>query len=301
MKSLLVTGASGFLGWNLCVSAAGKWATVGTGFRRPADLPGGTFVRIDLADFEALHALFRDFPPDAVIHAAAIPDAEYCEARPEASHRINVEVPVELATLCAERRIPYLFTSSDLVFDGLNPPYREEDPVSPISRYGRQKCMAESGILEVYPDAGVCRLPVLFGLRGSSPAGMLGGLLQPERKGQNIRLFVDEYRTPLCARTAAEGILQVLGRHRGLLHLGGPERISRYDFGILVYQTFGDGGDRLVPVQQKDVNTTAPRPPDVSLDSSRAFDMGFSPPPLAEELARIRQTLASPGKPGMRG
>ncbi|MBN1103688.1 MAG: sugar nucleotide-binding protein, partial [Deltaproteobacteria bacterium] len=165
MKKLLVTGGSGFLGWNLCVSAAGLWETFATVFRHPATLlPRATLVSLDLTDSEALHGLFRVVRPDAVIHAAAISNAEHCEADPDQSHGINVEVPKKLARLCAERGIPYLFTSSDLVFDGLNPPYGEDAPHSPVSHYGRQKSLGEKGVLEIYPDATICRLPVMFGL-----------------------------------------------------------------------------------------------------------------------------------------
>ncbi|MEW6665144.1 MAG: NAD(P)-dependent oxidoreductase [Thermodesulfobacteriota bacterium] len=295
MKRILVTGASGFLGWNICCSAAGGWETMGTYFRHPITIPGATLVRIDLTDFESLRALFHDIRPDGVVHAAANPDAEYCELHPDESHTINVDVPRELARLCADCRVPFLFTSSDLVFDGLNPPYREEDPVSPLSHYGRQKCMAESGIREVYPDATICRLPLMFGLRGSGPGGLLAGLSKAMRARKELRLFVDEYRTPVSGKTAAAGILLALGRHKGPLHLGGRERISRYEFGRLVAGTLGDGGVRLIPCRQREATTSALRPPDVSLDSSRAFAMGFSPLPLAEELARIRETLGFDG------
>ncbi len=61
--------------------------------------------------------------------------------------------------------------------------------------------------------------------------------------------------------------------------------------GRLAADTLGDGNACLVPCRPKDTATSAPRPPDVSLDSSRAFAMGFSPVPLAEELARIRNGI----------
>ena len=44
-----------------------------------------------------------------------------------------------------EIKLLHVFTSSDLVFDGLKAPYRESDPVSPVSVYGEQKVLAEEG------------------------------------------------------------------------------------------------------------------------------------------------------------
>lgn len=125
---------------------------------------------------------------------------------------------------------------------------------------------------------------------------MLAGLVEAMRSGRAVRLFVDEHRTPVSGRTAAAGILLALGRHNGTLHLGGRERISRYEFGRMVADTLGDGNARLVPCRQQDAATSAPRPPDVSLDSSRAFAMGFSPVPLAEELVRIRDGISTKEK-----
>ena len=65
--------------------------------------------------------------------------------------------------MCAQRQIPYVFTSSDLVFDGREAPYRETDPIAPVNVYDRQKALEEQANLSAYPEALICRLPVMFG------------------------------------------------------------------------------------------------------------------------------------------
>lgn len=80
-------------------------------------------------------------------------------------------------------------------------------------------------------------------------------------------------------------------RGSGTLHLGGRKRGSRYEPGmVLAGERHTDGG-LVAPARQDDTTIGARRPPDISLDSPRAYALGYDPSPLAEELrgrGRIR-------------
>ena len=93
---------------------------------------------------------------------------------------------------------------------------------------------------------------------------------------------------PVSVKAAVSGIFLALEKVRGLIHLGGIERISRYDFGMLLMNMLNIQKAKLSPCGQRDVVMPAPRPPDVSLDSTKAFAVGFKPLPLAEELKALR-------------
>src|SRR5208337_1041423 len=116
----------------------------------------------DLNRFKEIKEILQKIRPDALIHTAAESNPNFCQLNPVASHGINVEATANLASLCAELRIPFVFTSSDLVFNGLKPPYSENDPVCPLSIYGEQKAKAERAVLERYPRALVCRMALMF-------------------------------------------------------------------------------------------------------------------------------------------
>jgi len=111
------------------------------------------------------------------------------------------------------------------------------------------------------------------------------------REGRELSLFTDELRTPVGARTAAKGLLMALGVGDGILHLGGRERISRYDLGIRLAGMLGADVGLIKPGRQRDRTVGAPRPPDVSLDSSRAYSLGYDPPALREELKKVLHDL----------
>ena len=292
-KRLWITGASGLLGSNLFSSCAG-WEVLGLHYQHAAPQSRGPSVSIDLTNYISVKTLLHDSPPDAVIHCAAISDPGACEREPRTTRRINVEAVLNLAGLCADRAVPFVFTSSDLVFDGTRAPYRETDPVSPISFYAEQKVEAEIGTLEKHPAAAVCRMPLLFGFRGDEPAGALRGLAGTQPTAE-LRLFADEYRTPVSASVGAGGLLIALRTHHGILHLGGGERISRYEFGRLCADVFTTDSARLVPCRQSDVNLSPRRPPDVSLDITKARQLGYSPPSLREQLQAARNAWIERG------
>jgi dTDP-4-dehydrorhamnose reductase len=288
MKKLLITGASGFLGWHLCDVAQHGWQVYGTYLSRPISNPNVIPIQADLKDFQTLKRLFADIQPDAIIHTAAQSSPNVCQTQTEASYAINVTASCNIAGLSADARVPCAFTSTDLVFDGLHPPYRETAPVSPVNRYGEQKVAAEEGMLARYPATAICRMPLMFGAAPSAPS-FIQLFIETLKSGRELKLFVDEFRTPVSGTTAAKGILLALGKISGRIHLGGRERLSRYEFGQLLVNVLQLPGETLHACRQVDVPMAAARPADVSLDSSIAFASGYNPGFLKEELQMLRR------------
>ncbi|MCT7963759.1 NAD(P)-dependent oxidoreductase [Laspinema sp. D1] len=287
MKKLLITGSSGFLGWHLCQMAQAEWEVFGTYSSHEITIPGCQLMPVDLTDFQAIKSLFQEISPDAVIHAAAQSQPNVCQTYPEESYKINVTAASDLAGLCGDAEIPCVFTSTDLVFDGLNPPYAETDAVCPVSRYGEQKVEAEVEMRDRNPQTIVCRMPLMFGEGGPAAQSFLQPMLQTLRSGQELALFTDEFRTPVSGKTASQGLLFALKQNEKLLHLGGKERVSRYSFFEQVIEILEVKQGRIKPCRQQDVKMSAPRPPDVSLDSSKAFSLGYNPLPLRSQLVEL--------------
>ena len=287
-QKLLVTGASGFLGWNLCQQAYANWEVYGTYFSHEIKIPRVTLSKADLKDYAALNELFNNIKPDAVIHTAAASKPNYCQTHRQEAYAINVDAAVNIARLCGERHIPCAFTSTDLVFDGKNPFYKETDPVCPINYYGEQKAIAEQKMSQIYPAIALCRMPLMFGAPSPVSPSFLHGMLSNLQADKEVNLFTDEFRTPASARAASGGLLLAIEKRvRGVLHLGGKERISRYDFGLLVADILQLSSNLIKPGKQADVEMVAPRSPDTSLDSSKAFALGYQPLSLREELINI--------------
>ncbi|MBD2295452.1 NAD(P)-dependent oxidoreductase [Anabaena sphaerica FACHB-251] len=287
MKKLLITGASGFLGWHLCQIAKQEWEVYSTYHTHFLEIPDVKISKVDLTDFQALKGLFNDIKPDAVIHTSAQSQPNYCQLHPQESYPINVTASGNIAGLCADNSLPFAFTSTDLVFDGLNPPYQETDKVTPVNIYGEQKVKAETSILKVYPQAAICRMPLMFGKETPTAKSFIQQFIQTLKAGKELSLFIDEFRTPVSANTAAKGLLLALENVNCIIHLGGKERISRYEFGEILVEALQLPSDKLKSCFQEDVKMAAPRPKDVSLDSSKAFGLGYQPLSVREELENL--------------
>lgn len=246
-------------------------------------------VAVDLRNFATLKQVLQTVQPHAVIHAAAQARPHVCQAEPQATYAINVETSWNLADLCAGYQIPLLFISTDLVFDGQHPPYGESDPVSPINTYGEQKVAAELGMLERYPLTIIARMPLMFGVVPHA-SSFIQPMIQTLQVGKPLQLFEDEFRTPVSGMDAARGILLALAKGQGCIHLGGKERLSRYDMGQQLVDCLGYPHALLAGCSQKDVSLSTPRPADVSLDSSLAFSLGYDPNVFDQNLRHMLAT-----------
>ena len=309
---LLITGATGFLGSHLLQAAQQYWHPIGTYHRTTrsnAQLFFGEIDkgRVDLTEFSEAKAMLADVQPAAVIHAAAINDLDFCEQYPDDSLGINMLAAVNLAALCSDKDIPFVFTSTDLVFDGTKAPYAEDDAPTPINIYGEHRAMAEEGILTAYGDALICRLPMLIGYARLGRQTLFQGMTAAFRAGQEVKLFGDGIRTPVSAAVAAQGLLQAAGsgfeedvniaeieRALGHLHLGGRDPISLFEMGLLTLEILGLDEQLAIPVSlldtysgQQSTQSLAARSANVALDSSRAYELGYDPPPLRDQLETL--------------
>jgi dTDP-4-dehydrorhamnose reductase len=228
-----------------------------------------------------------------VVHSAAVPDPEACERDPARAEACNAEAPARLARLCRARGVRLIALSTDLVFAGDRPFHTEDDPAVPIQAYGRTKLAGETAVLAEDPGGVVLRLPLMYG-RGHGPRPTASeAIAWVLSAGRPLRLFHDQIRTPVDAGSVADAIVRVLaGAHAGRFHLGGPERLSRYELGLRVAALFGLPASLITPVRQGDL-PQAPRPADVSLDSRRARDLlDWRPRPLD---TGIREGRGAPG------
>ncbi len=275
---VLVTGASGLLGGRLASILSGLHEVVGGRHRAPVprDLPA---VSMDLLSAASIAAALAEARPEAVVHAAALADPDRCEREPEGAEALNVEATRGLALACRRAGLPLVGLSTDLVFGGDHPAWTEGEPTRPLLAYGRTKRDGELALLAEHPDAAVVRVALVHG-RGHGPRATASeSVAWGLREGRALRLYTDQYRTPVDPESVADAVTRLLaGARSGVYHLGGPERVSRYDLGLRTARLLGLDSSRIEAVRFVDHVGAAPRPADVSLDSSRAMrELGWVP------------------------
>jgi dTDP-4-dehydrorhamnose reductase len=195
---------------------------------------------------------------------AAVAD---CARDPGRAEAVNTSATATLAELCDAAGARLVFVSTDLVFDGERAPYREADPPAPLSVYGRTKAAAEGAVLERARHA-VVRVSLLFGPSLIGKANFFDHQVAALRGGQPVRLFHDEWRTPLGFATAARALAAIATSEvTGQLHIGGPERMSRVEMGRRLAACLSTTA-AIEPVSRFSI-AGEPRPRDTSLDSAR--------------------------------
>ena len=274
LNTVWVTGAAGLIG-NYLVRTAPRLVP-------DANVVALTRQLLELTDAAAVAAEFRRQKPQLVIHCAALSRSPDCEASPALARRVNVQVTALLAQLAAE--IQFVLLSTDLVFDGRAGHYRESAATNPLGVYAETKVAAEQMVLS-NPGHMVIRTS-LNG--GNSPAGDRGFNEQMRRAwqaGQAVRLFTDEFRSPIPAEVTARAIWELARQNQtGLYHVAGSERLSRWQIGQLLAARWPELGPKIVPGSLKDYEG-APRAPDTSLNCAKAQQLlSFRLPGLTEWL-----------------
>ncbi len=157
MKTILVTGSAGFVGFHVSKSLllSGE-RVIGldnfNAYYAPdlkkartamlAQFPGFVPVEADLADRQALAACFREHSPGVVCHLAAQAGVRYSIENPHAYQRSNIEGFLNLIEEARKRPVErFVYCSSSSVYAGnTKVPYSEEDPVeTPVSLYAATK------------------------------------------------------------------------------------------------------------------------------------------------------------------
>jgi dTDP-4-dehydrorhamnose reductase len=275
---ILITGAGGLLGGRLATLLTETHETTGLIRAQPAP-EGIPAIALDLADQTAVNKAMTDLRPDAVVHSAALADAEICERDPDRAHRDNVEATRAVATACRQTGARLITISTDLVFAGDGVGWAEDSLAVPRSVYGRAKLLAEEEAMKACPDAVVLRVALVAG-RGHGPRlSASESIAQRLGRGETATLYDDEWRTPVDAESVAAAIGSVLERSaaRGRFHLGGEERLTRFELGERVARLL-DLDPVLIRRASQATHKGAPRPRDVSLDIGRAREeLGFRP------------------------
>ncbi len=285
---ILITGAAGFLGRNLCQRAiALGHAVAGTYRSAPASVPFVEWMPADVTDTNAVDALIEATRPDAIVHTATKLAGSLSPLAAETSWTTNAVAPVHIARASARHGIRLVHISSDAVHRGREEPYGDAVAPDPVYSYGAAKAAAELGVAAVAPHAVIVRVPPIM-----SDGREYDGLAHRERFMLDLAqsradgvLFTDEIRCPIAVEDLADACLELAANDiTGLLNVAGADVMSWYEMGRLVVAKHGGDPDALPAGTHESAGAT--RPGRVVLDVAKARAV------LSTRLRGLREVYA---------
>jgi dTDP-4-dehydrorhamnose reductase len=246
--------------------------------RRPD--AGGGFLHLDLAEPQG----WSDLPDvDAAVLCAAVARLADCDADPEGSARINVAGCVELAQRLAGRGAQAVLLSTDKVFDGARAQRRRDEPPCPATEYGRQKAVAEEGVLNAGDRTAVLRLTKVLDARLP--------LIEGWRRDLAARRPITPFSNMFCAPVTVDLVMEMATRlleegRAGIFHCSGAEESSYQVLAEALADRWGGDRNLIEPVEA--ASPPEHRPPHSTLDMSLEEALfGIHGPTLTELVERI--------------
>lgn len=294
-RAILVTGATGLLGKGLEETAGSRDRLIGL-HQRDYKVEGSPtkHLVLDIRDKRRLDALFERHRFEAVVHAAGIASVDYVEKNYAESLESNLVGTLNVTSACRRFGSYLVYISTNAVFDGLKPPYRESDPVNPVNKYGRIKLECERLVRETLKDYSILRPILMYGwnhlvCRPNPATWIFEKLL----RGEAVEMVDDVYENPLYNRQCAQLLWQVLRRRpSGVIHAAGKESLNRYEFALKVARVFGLDASLIKRVDSSRFPGIARRPPNTTFLTQRMrHEFGVEPLDVEQGLRLMKQAM----------
>jgi dTDP-4-dehydrorhamnose reductase len=286
-QRILITGGSSYLGQHLVPPASRSFDVHYTYYSHDPAFPHAVGHQLDVRAETAVFRLLQTLQPDVVIHLAGsnrTPDM--------ASVIVQGTRHVANAATAVSARLIHL--STDVLFDGTEPPYDETAVPSPVNAYGKAKAQAET-LAQAHHDAVIIRTSLIYGLEQMDHGTRW--MAEALQAGQPVTLFDNQFRNPVWVESLSRACLELANQklanqklasqklasqklandaYTGILNVAGQQRLSRADFALRLLDWWG--------IDQRQTLIIGPSvgnqwPLDCTLDLSRATAVLQTPLP----------------------
>ena len=286
---ILITGAFGQLGHALqsVLSRKSNYELICTGRKIKKGFEG---IPLDIRNQVALKEIINTIAPDILINLASMTNVDACELNPKLAGEINV---AGLQHICDSFSGKIIHLSTDYVFDGTSGPYKEDDPLNPLSIYGKTKLASEHILLDKDIKNLVIRGNVLYDFSPHTSASFLNWVVSSLKSNQEIKVVEDQFNNPTWTRSMSDIIeLSIENDLEGIIHWGDSVHISRFEFAKLIAKKFSLNESLIKPVLTSELNQPARRPLQSGLSTEKLVNMvDIIPPSIDDCLDEIIKTI----------
>ena len=247
MEKILIIGSNGYIGSNIVKELESNNRLV---IRADtASSKSENYYCIDIRAKEAVFSLIKNVSPTIVYHLAGLSSLDKCERDKELAYAINVSGTVNIVAAIASLNpnCKLVFMSSDYVFEGTAGRYKETSEKKPTTQYGITKATAEDYVLTL-SNSLVCRTSNVFGHGGN----FYNFLIEKISHNEKIEAFEDAQYTPTYIGYLIDSIIKLAdSKFKGVIHIAGPDVVSRFDFAKQLATMYDKGREELVARSKK--------------------------------------------------
>lgn len=289
---ILITGGSGLLGQYLNIELSKENQILTIYNTRTGNCNNFNSTKSDIKNNQQLKNIFESFRPEIVIHTAAIADP-LSGGNEKNIYDTNVTATKNIAELCKQHSSKLIYTSTDLVYAGYKSPMlREDAKLIPVSLYAETKLMGEIKIQETFDNYLILRIALLYGFGIGNKKNHFQQMYQSLKTGNPVKLFSDQFRTPLSLLEAARIIKELCDKNikTEIVNLGGKERVSRVEMGEILCETAGFDKNLIQKISMNEL-PDYPAVEDISLDTDKLKSFGIKQKSIEESINEIVRSI----------
>jgi len=285
MKSLLITGANGFLGSNSIKLLKNYYNVSGLDIDCSRRLEDIKYYEIDITDMQSVKNLLKNNSFDIILHCAAMVNPDICENNYNLARRINA---LGTRNLIEKFKGLFIYISTDMLFDGIKGNYSEEDTPNPINIYGKTKLEGET-FVQQYSDNYLILRTNFFGWNCCSEKQTFAEWIYYSLKQrEKINLFFDYIFCPIYIYNFINIVNELINRNVcGIYNVAGNDCISKLEFGYHLADQFKFDKNLINRISIDEHRFKAKRPKNMSLSTDKLKKVGISPPSFETGLKKF--------------
>jgi len=261
MDKYLILGANGLIGRSFREQIEGKYSWFGTCHKR-CDI---NLTQIDITlddDIKRIVGLSELSNPSHIINCTNLDGGvNFCEKNPVDAKNFHLDAVSWMCKLANKQSSKLIMISTDYVFDGENPPYKEDDQTNPLNLYGSLKLKAEKCITENVNDYLIIRTTNVFGW---DPQTVTPNYMMQLYKSLNIKKEINVpsflWGNPTYVDDLTSAIVELCEKDmKGIFHVVGSSFINRYDWALKFCEK-GDFDKSLIKKVKEIPKDMVPRP-----------------------------------------
>jgi dTDP-4-dehydrorhamnose reductase len=195
-------------------------------------------------------------------------DVDACERQPALAEACNAGMTRVLVRAAGPDAL-FVYITTDGIFQGDRPFLTEDEPPNPRTAYGRSKLHGEHEVQAAGANHLIIRTN-FFGWSSGRKRTSAEWLYHALEAGEPITGFDDFHFTPIYVVDLVERLRAlIVSPHRGIFHLCGRERLSKYDFAVRLATLAEFSTATLRRGSMDRASLVAPRPKDMSLSCGR--------------------------------